>query len=177
MYPSIVEYMYNHGAHLSLIIVIAFYMITLKMPLVYYVIIVYYHFVLKIRLFMNSTCLVSFSHNMSNELLLCKYKHFKHQNKSEAIMYLSLVEYMYNHGSHLSLIIVMVFYMITLNMPLVYYVIIVYYHFVLKIRLFMKSTWYMGMVQANGLHILYWPSDHRVNIGYNYSSTWESSLF
>ena len=65
-------------------------------------------------------------------------------------------------------------------MPLVYYVLIVYYHFVLIIRLFMNSTcshnriseW--GMAQAIGLHILYWLSDHRVNIGYNYSSTWES---
>ena len=54
-------------------------------------------------------------------LLLCKHKHFKHQNKGEAIMYPSLVEYMYNHGAHLSFNIVFVFYMITLNMPLVYY--------------------------------------------------------
>ena len=52
-------------------------------------------------------------------------------------MYPSLVEYMYNHGAHLSL-----------------------------------SEW--DMVQAIGVHILYWFSDHRVNIGYNYSSTWES---
>ena len=70
MYPSLVEYMYNHGAHLSLIIVIVFYMITLNIPLVYYVIIVYYHIlivyyhilivyyhiVLIVRLFMNRTC-------------------------------------------------------------------------------------------------------------------------
>ena len=86
MYPSIVEYMYNHGAHLSLNIVIVFYRITLKMALVHYVIIVYYHIVLIIRLFMYSTYLVSFSHKMSNELLLCKHRHFKHQNKSEAII-------------------------------------------------------------------------------------------
>ena len=54
--------------------------------------------------------LVSFSHNMSNELLLCKHKHFKHQHKGEAIMYPSTFEYMYNHGAHLSLIIVSVLY-------------------------------------------------------------------
>ena len=119
---------------------------------------------------------------MSNELLLCKHKHFKHQNKGEAIMYPSLIEYMYNHGAHLSLIIVIMFYMITSKMPLVYYVIIVYYHSVLIIRLFMNSTcshnriskW--DMVQAIGLHILYWLSGHRVNIGYNYTSC-ESYLF
>ena len=118
---------------------------------------------------------------MSNELLLCKHKHFKHQG--EAIMYPSIVEHKYNYGAHLSLIIVIVFYMITLYMPLVYYVIIVYYHFVLILRLFMNSTcshnriskW--GMVQAIGLHILYCFSDHRVKIGYNHSSTWESYLF
>ena len=34
-----------------------------------------------------------------------------------------------------------------------------------------------GMVQSIGLQILYWLSEHRVNIGYNYSSTWESYLF
>ena len=120
---------------------------------------------------------------MSNELLLCKHKHFKHQHKGEAIMYPSIVEYMYNHGVHLSFIIVIVFYMINLKMPLVYNVIIVYYHIALIIRLFMNSTcshnriseW--RMVQAIGLQILYWFSDHRVNIGYNYSSTWESYLF
>ena len=116
--------------------------------------------------------------DMSNELLLCKHKHFKHQNKGEAIMYPSLVEYMYNHGAHLSLIIVIVSYMITLNMPLVYYVIIV-----LIIRLFINSTCShtriseCGMVQAIDLHILYWLSDHRVKSGYNYSSTWESYIF
>ena len=35
--------------------------------------------------------LVSFSHNMSNKLRLCKHKHFKHQHKGEAIMYPSIV--------------------------------------------------------------------------------------
>ena len=125
--------------------------------------------------------LVSFSHNMSNELLLCKHKHFKHQNKCEAIMYPSLVEYMYNHGAHLSFVIV--FYMITFNVPLVYYFIIVYYHIILIIRLFMNRTcshyiiseW--GMVHAIGLQILYGLIDHRVKIGYNYSSTWGNYSF
>ena len=120
---------------------------------------------------------------MSNELLLCKHKHFKHQHKGEAIMYQYNVEYMYKHGTHLSLIIVIVLYMIILKMPLVYYVIIVYYHIALIIRLFMNSTcshnriseW--GMVQSIGLQILDRFSEHRVNIGYNYSSTWESYLF
>ena len=85
--------------------------------------------------------LVSLSHNMSNELLLCKHKHFKHQHKSEAIMYQYNVEYMYKHGTHLSLIIVIVLYMIIFLMPLVYYVIIVYYHLALIIRLFMNCTY------------------------------------
>ena len=75
-------------------------------------------------------------------------------------------------------------YMIILKMSVVNYVIIIYYHIVLIIRLFMNSTcshnriseW--GMVQAIGLqYILYWFRDHRVNIGYNYSSTWEIYLF
>ena len=60
-------------------------------------------------------------------------------------------------------------------MPLVYYVIIVYYHIVLIITHNRISGW--SMVQAIGLQILYWFSDHRVNIGYNYSSTWESYPF
>ena len=84
--------------------------------------------------------LVSLSHYMSNELLLCKYKHFKHQHKGETIMYQYNVEYMYKHGTHLSLIIVIILYMINFLMPLVYYVIIVYYHLALMIRLFMNST-------------------------------------
>ena len=63
MYQSNVEYMYKHGAYLSLNIVIVFYMIIFKMPLVYDVIIVYYHLALIIRLFMNSTC----SHNRISE--------------------------------------------------------------------------------------------------------------
>ena len=102
-------------------------------------------------------------HFLSNSIL--------HHRKSiaaprEAERLLGLVS-MYNHGVHLSLIIVIVFYMITLNMhDLVYYVIIVYYHLVLIIRLFMNSTcshnriseW--GMVQAIGVQILYWLSDH-----------------
>ena len=128
--------------------------------------------------------LVSFSHIMSDELLLCKHKHFKHHNKSEAIIYPSIVEFMYNHGAHLSLIIVIVFYMITLKMPLVYYGIIVYYHFVLIIRLFMNSTCSHNRISEWGMMcrllaciILYWLSDHRVNFGYNCSSTRESYLF
>ena len=73
--------------------------------------------------------------------------------------------------------------MITLNMPLVYDVIIVYYNFVLIIRLFMNSTCShtkiseCGMVHVIDLYILYWLRDHRVSIGYNYSSTWESYIF
>ena len=108
---------------------------------------------------------------MSNELLLCKHKHFKHQHKGEAIMHQYNVEYMYKHGTLLSLIIVIVLYMIIFKMPLVYYVIIVYYHIALIIRLFMNSTcshniireW--GMVQSIGLQILDWCSEYRVNIG------------
>ena len=73
--------------------------------------------------------------------------------------------------------------MIILKTPLVYYVVIVHYHVTFIIRLFMNSTcshnrmseW--GMVQYIGFQILYWFSDHRVNSGYNDSSTWESNLF